>query len=118
MLIDADGTRHALGTGQDYGNNVLQTTDGSHLTYVGNAANGGTLYTNDGTAITISKVNNRLLPTVITDTNGNYIQIAYKWQTNFPGIAIDYVVDTLGRVIQFNYDAYDSTNLTSINGPT
>lgn len=118
MLIDPDGTRHALGTGQDYGNNTLQTSDGSHLTYVGNAAAGGTLHTNDGTAIAISKVNNRLLPTMIIDTNGNYIQIAYKWQTNFPGIALDYIVDTLGRVIQFNYDAYNITNLTSISGPT
>jgi hypothetical protein len=118
MLIDADGTRHALGLGQDYGNNTLQTTDGSHITYIGNAANGGTLYTNDSTAMTIGKVNNRLLPTMITDPNGNYIQIAYKWQTNFPDIALNYIVDTLGRVIQFNYDAYNSTNLTSISGPT
>jgi hypothetical protein len=117
MLIDGDGTRHALGLGQDYGNNTLSTTDGSHITYVGNAANGGTLYTNDGTAVTIGKVNNRLLPTMITDTNGNYIQIAYKWEANFPGIAINYIVDTLGRVIQFNYEAYNSTNLTSISGP-
>ena len=69
MLIDADGTRHDLGNGQDFGNNTLQTTDGSHLTYVGNTANGGTLYYNDGTAVSIGKVNNRLLPTQITDTS-------------------------------------------------
>ena len=92
MLIEPNGTRHNLGTGTDYGTNTLQTTDGSHITYVGNAANGGTLYYNDGTAATIGKVNNRLLPTQITDTNGNYIQVAYKWETNFPGIAINYIV--------------------------
>src|SRR5438128_6444042 len=57
MLIDADGTRHALGLGQDYGSNMLQTTDGSHITYVGNAANGGKLYTNHLTAMIISKPN-------------------------------------------------------------
>src|SRR5204863_9048520 len=82
----------------------------------GNAL-GGTLYFNDGSAVTIDKVNNRLLPTQITDTNGNYIQVAYHWETNFPPMAINYVVDTLGRVIQFHYDTPNSTNLTSITTP-
>jgi RHS repeat-associated protein len=116
MLIDPNGTRHDLGIGSDTGANTLQTTDGSHITYAGNAL-GGTLYFNDGTAVTIGKVNNRLLPTQITDTNGNYIQIAYHWETNFPPMAINYVVDTLGRVIQFHYDTPNSTNLTSITTP-
>lgn len=117
MLIDPNGTRHDLGVGSDTGTNTLQTTDGSHITYAGNAL-GGTLYFNDGTAVTIGKVNNRLLPTQITDTNGNYIQIAYHWEMNFPPMAINYIVDTLGRVIQFHYDTPNSTNLTSITTPT
>ena len=120
MLIEPNGTRHNLGVGTDFGTSTLQTTDGSHITFVGNAANGGTLYYNDGTAATIGKVNNRLLPTQITDTNGNYIQVAYKWETNFPGIAINYIVDTLGRVIQFNYGQWPaptSTSLSSITTP-
>jgi RHS repeat-associated protein len=118
MLIDPNGTHHQFqGVGSSSGNNTLQTTDGTHITYAGNAL-GGTLYFNDGTAVTIGKVNNRLLPTQITDTNGNYVQIAYHWETNFPPIAINYIVDTLGRVIQFHYDAYNSTNLTSITTPT
>lgn len=117
MLIDPNGTRHQLGIGTVTGNNILQTTDGSHITYVGDVMS-GTLYYNDGTAVTIAKINNRLLPTQITDTNGNYIQIAYHWETNFPPMAINYIVDTLGRVIQFHYDAYNSTNLTSITTPT
>ena len=121
MLIEPNGTRHSLGVGTDYGANTLQTTDGSHITYVGNAADGGTLFYNDGTKVTIGKVNNRLLPTQITDTNGNYVQVAYKWETNFPGIAISYIVDTLGRVINFNYGEWPappgSTLLTSISGP-
>ncbi len=116
MLIDPNGTRHDLGIGSDTGANLLQTTDGSHTTYAGNAL-GGTLYGNDGTAVTIGKVNNRLLPTQITDTNGNYVQIAYHWETNFPPMAVNYVVDTLGRVIQFHYDTPNSTNLTSITTP-
>jgi RHS repeat-associated protein len=120
MLIDANGTRHDLGLGSDTGTNTLQTTDGSHATYAGNAL-GGTLYLNDGTAVTIGKVNNRLLPTQITDTNGNYSQIAYHWETNFPPMAINYIVDTLGRVIQFNYGEWpapSSTSLSSITTPT
>jgi RHS repeat-associated protein len=122
MLIEQNGTRHSLGVGTDYGANTLRTTDGSHITYVGNAADGGALYYNDGTSVTIGKVNNRLLPTQITDTNGNYVQVAYKWETNYPGIAINYIVDTLGRVIQFNYGEWPappgSTLLTSISTPT
>ncbi len=116
MLIDPNGTRHDLGVGSDTGTNTLQTTDGSHITYAGNAL-GGTMYFNDGTAVTIGKVNNRLLPTQITDTNGNYDQIAYHWEMNYPPMAINYVVDTLGRVIQFHYDTPNSTNLTSITTP-
>jgi len=121
MLIDPNGTRHWLGVGLTIGNNTLQTADGSHITYVGNAL-GGMLHYDDGTSVTIGKVNNRLLPTQITDTNGNYIQIAYRWETNFPGIAISHIVDTLGRVISFNYGEWPSPPgsnlLTSINTPT
>ncbi|HSB09808.1 MAG TPA: hypothetical protein VLM38_10020, partial [Blastocatellia bacterium] len=102
MLVEGNGTRHSLGNGTASGNNILQTTDGSHIAYAGNAL-GGTVYYQDGTRMTISLVNNRRLPTQITDTNGNYIQIAYKWESNVPAIAINYIVDTLGRVIQFNY---------------
>jgi hypothetical protein len=107
--------------GTALGSNTLQTTDGSHATYVGNVVNGGMLYYNDGTKVTIGKVNNRLLPTQITDTNGNYVQVAYVSNTSFPGIAINYIVDTLGRVIQFNYGQWPaptSTSLSSISTPT
>jgi RHS repeat-associated protein len=120
MLVAANGTRHQLGTGTSMGTNALQTTDGSHITYAGNAL-GGTVYYQDGSKMTIGLVNNRRLPTQITDTNGNYIQIAYRWETNYPGIAINYIVDTLGRVITFNYGEWPappgSTLLTSISTP-
>lgn len=114
MLIDPNGTHHDLGIGSDTGTNSLQTTDGSHITYAGNAL-GGTLYSNDGTAVTIGKVNNRLLPTQITDTNGNFVQIAYHWETNFPPMAINYIVDTMGRVIQFNYGEWPAPSSTSLS---
>jgi RHS repeat-associated protein len=120
MLVDANGTRHFLGTGTSSGANTLQTTDGSHITFVGNAL-GGTVYYQDGTKMTIGLVNNRRLATQVTDSNGNFIQIAYKWETNYPGIAINYIVDTLGRVISFNYGEWPappgSTLLTSISTP-
>src|SRR5215216_6377972 len=51
-------------------------------------------------------LNNRLLPTQITDPDGNYIQIAYKnISQGYTHQAIDYVRDTLGRVITFSYDS-------------
>jgi len=120
LLIDPNGTRHSLGVGPATGSATLQTTDGSHVVYVGGPM-GGTVYYQDGTQMTIGLVNNRRLPTQITDSNGNYIQIAYKWETNFPAIAINYIVDTLGRVINFNYGEWPappgSTQLTSISTP-
>jgi hypothetical protein len=64
--------------------------------------------------MSIVLLNNRLLPTQITDRNGNYVQVAYK--SFFPWKqAIDYVRDTLGRYIQFNYDGCSS--LVSITAP-
>jgi hypothetical protein len=104
MLIDPDGTRHSLGRGHQSNSNTLQTTDGTHITYVGSVLGGGTLYYQDGTKVTIGFVNNRLLPVQVTSTDGNYIQIAHKLASlGFPALAIDHVTDTLGRVIQFNY---------------
>jgi hypothetical protein len=79
LWIDSDGTRHYLGQGGSASQDVtLNSNDGSHLTYVGNAAYYGALYGNDGSALAMSVVNNRMLPYRITDSNGNYITIAYK----------------------------------------
>lgn len=136
LWVSADGTRHYLGQNVcslakslcDQQTVTLQTTDGSHLTFVGSSGYGGTLYSNDGTKIDIGVVNNRLLPWRISDRNGNYVTIAYK-QTAcdpncspcsscspiYPTLMLDYVTDTMGRVIQCNYDA--NNNLTSITTP-
>jgi YD repeat-containing protein len=113
LLIDPDGTRHLLGVAPSSGTNTLETSDGTHIQYVGNSSYGEVRYP-DGTRVAIGLYNNRLLPTQITDRNGNYIQIAYKYF--FPwNQAIDYVRDTLGRYIQFNYDG--CSNLVSITAP-
>ena len=128
MLVEPDGTRRYLGTGW-WGSagqqNQLETSDGSHIVYHGNARDGGFLDYPNGTFTYITVVNNRLLPSTITDRNGNYIQIAYKPDCFEAGgqmfcgysspIALDYVVDTLGRRIEFQYDS--NQRLISITGP-
>jgi RHS repeat-associated protein len=116
MLIDPDGTRHSLGRVAQSTTQTTQTSDGTHITYVGSVTGGGTLYFQNGTRVTMGFVNNRLLPTQIIETNGNYISIAYKSSSmGFAPMAIDTVTDTLGRVIQFNYSG---TTLMSVNPPS
>ncbi|HJQ68549.1 MAG TPA: Ig-like domain-containing protein [Blastocatellia bacterium] len=70
VFIDRDGTRRYLGQGGTASQTVtLQTSDGTHITYVGNATTGGMLFYNSGIKVTISSANNRLLATVIQDSN-------------------------------------------------
>lgn len=96
VLIDPNGTRHYLGSGASTTTGTYQTSDGTHITFVGSAASGGTLYFTNGISVTITVVNNLLLPTQITEPNGNYEQIAYKSSTSgFAPLAIDYVTDSL-----------------------
>jgi RHS repeat-associated protein len=120
VLVDPDGTRHYLGTGSDTTTGTYQTSDGGHVTFVGSKSAGGSLYSNDGTKVTISVINNLLLPTRIQDSNGNYVDIAYKqYGSGYPAFpwrqALWYVTDTLGRILQFDYDSCG--NLTSITVP-
>jgi RHS repeat-associated protein len=116
VLIDPDGTRHYLGTGNSAVTTTYRTTDGSNIIFVNSApiSVNSALYYPDGTKVNVQTVNNRLLPSRITDSNGNYIQIAYKTGAASP-LAIDFVTDTQGRKIQFNYDA--SGYLISITAP-
>ncbi|MFY9611288.1 MAG: hypothetical protein WAU45_22100 [Blastocatellia bacterium] len=125
VLIDPDGTRRYLGTGTWMEGGIFQTSDGTQITYNGNARYGGTLTYNNGTNVTITAVNNRLVPPQIFDTNGNLIEITYKPECYydqsggycgvFPPTSIDYITDTLGRLIEFEYDS--SGKLTSITAP-
>src|SRR5215210_8334690 len=117
MLVGPDGTRHSLSSASQGG--PLETTDGTHIVYTGDAWNGGDLHYPNGTTAVITVVNNRLLPITIIDKSGNYIQVAYKPECDlsgycdvFPPMAIDYIIDTLGRRIEFQYDS--NGKLTSI----
>ena len=116
LLIERDGTRRYLGSGlyNGYGyalGGPFETSDGSHIVYTGNARDGGDLHYPDGTTVSYTTTNNRVLPTTITDRNGNYVQVAWKpdcvegYCGYFSPIALDYVVDTLGRRLEFQYDA-------------
>jgi RHS repeat-associated protein len=136
MWVEPDGTRHYLGIGawETFGwPQSFETTDGSHIVYSGDGSRGGNLYYPDGTHLTINVVNNVLVPTMVNDRNGNYIQIAYKTEELveccgtdcwcdvwYPSLSLDYVVDTLGRTFTFQYylDNYGNpTGLASISGP-
>lgn len=114
VWLEPDGTPHSLGSCDVSTFATLQTTDGTHITFVKSASYSGTLYYGDGTQITITSYNNRSVATQIKDSNGNYVGITYKYGAQSP-LAIDHVTDTEGRQIQFNYNG--SGNLTSITAP-
>jgi RHS repeat-associated protein len=133
-LVDANGTRRYLGsgpasvTGAPPPYPTYWTNDGSYIAYVGDAVHGGELYLPSGAKYDINLVNNRLLVTQITSCNGNYIQASYMHNTYdingnpvppvYSPFALSYVVDTLGRQINFGYDTSSGTGLlTSISGP-
>ncbi|HWX43284.1 MAG TPA: Ig-like domain-containing protein, partial [Blastocatellia bacterium] len=112
VFIDRDGTPRYMGHGG--GTGTYQTQDGTHITFTGSAAFGGSLTYKDGTIASISIVNNNLLPTMFQDRNGNFVTIAYKDATQgYNPLAIDYITDTLGRVISFVYTGTDLTSITS-----
>ncbi|MEK6407970.1 MAG: hypothetical protein AABN34_13495 [Acidobacteriota bacterium] len=122
LLVDPDGTRHYLGAGTYDGigyalGGPIETSDGTHIVYWGNGRDGGLLHYPDGTTVNFTAINNRLLPTTIYDSNGNYVQVAYKDLESeiYSPVAIDYVIDTLGRKIQFVYDS--TGKLVSITAP-
>ncbi|MEK6302452.1 MAG: RHS repeat-associated core domain-containing protein [Acidobacteriota bacterium] len=130
LLIERDGTRRYLGSGLYNGTGYalggpFETSDGSHIVYTGNGRDGGDLHYPDGTTVSYTTTNNRALPTTITDRNGNYVQISYKpdcfeqggqmYCGYFAPIAIDYVVDTLGRRLEFQYDS--NYRLVAITAP-
>jgi YD repeat-containing protein len=132
-LVEPDGTRRYLGsgpasvTGAPPPYPTYWTNDGSYIAYVGDAVHGGELYYPSGAKYDINLVNNRLLVTQITSTNGNYIQASYMhtvYDQNgnpigpvYSPFALNYVVDTLGRQINFGYDTVGTGLLTSVTGP-
>lgn len=126
MLIDADGTRHGYSgslsnwsTGMSFKG---YTTDGKFIDYGCTYNYPGTSWSPssgwavlpNGTRITYSAAipSNYLLPTMITDAQGNYITMTYR---NVSGIQLETITDTMGRVVTFHYDSLN--RLIYIQGP-
>lgn len=108
ILTETDGTKRALPNLSGYNSN-----DGSFINY--NAGSKILTYQN-GTVVQYavfpsqaSGTQTLFRPIQIEDTNGNYISIVY---VSGHDQLIQSVTDTLGRVIQFNYDS--SNRLTSL----
>lgn len=122
MLVDADGTRHGYsGTMNTYSWGSYytgHTTDSTFIDYSHSANAQGVItyasarYPNGMTVHFGAPGRNAVYPTQIIDANGNYITITY---VNNAGPNIQTVTDTLGRVVNFHYDA--SGLLTAITGP-
>ena len=122
MIVDSDGTRHSYtGTMNNYswGSNFTgYTTDSTFIDYYHSANAQGVItyayarYPNGTTVQYGAPGRNAVYPTQIVDPNGNYITITYR---NNAGPDIQTVTDTLGRVVNFHYDA--SGLLTAVTGP-
>ncbi|HEY2964364.1 MAG TPA: DUF4214 domain-containing protein, partial [Pyrinomonadaceae bacterium] len=104
LLITAGGQRVELrqvGT-----SNVYEAADSSYLQLIDNSPY-LTVRSTDGIELSFAEVDNEYRCTQVKDRNGNYLSI-YR---NALG-QIGNITDTLGRVINFNYDA--NANLLSI----
>jgi YD repeat-containing protein len=104
LMITAGG--HRVELRQVGTSNIYDAADSSYLRLTDN---GSTLlvHSTDGTKLSFSEINGEYRCVEIKDRNGNYITV----NNNALG-HITSVVDTLGRVINFNYDGND--NLISI----
>lgn len=123
MMLDADGTRHGYaGTISSWQNGMTftgHTADGSFIDYgctfnYGGYGSGWAKLSN-GTTIsyaTTANGNGHVVPTQITDAQGNYITITYRYPSSEQ---IATITDTMGRAVTFNYDSLN--RLISIDGP-
>ncbi|MEK7830571.1 MAG: hypothetical protein AAB401_05755, partial [Acidobacteriota bacterium] len=116
IFITPDGTRHDMG--YNSASARFESYDSSYLKFDSVAQ---ILYSPDGTKMKFgaysydSNVKDFLaFPIEIKDRNGNFISIAYRDLTTSVGVkkVIEYVTDTAGRRIDFNYQ---SNRLTSIS---
>jgi YD repeat-containing protein len=103
LLITPDGGRTELR--QVNASALYEAADSSHLLL--DTGTTMVLHTTDGTQLSYAWMGSDYQCTQIKDRNGNYITVNY---TAFGRIST--VVDTLGRVITFNYDG--TNYLTSI----
>jgi YD repeat-containing protein len=104
LLVTSAGRRVEL---RQVSSNVYEAADSSYLQLTVNGDNTLTLRTTDGTQISYSHYSNGWQATKVIDRNGNYISI-----TNNTGGDIDHITDTLGRIINFEYDT--NANLSAI----
>src|SRR5688572_20094084 len=104
LFITAAGRRVELR--QVGASNVYEAGDSSYLQLTDNSPN-LMVRSTDGTQLSFMEINNEYSCTQIKDRNGNYITINH----NALG-RITSVVDTLGRILNFNYDV--NANLISI----
>ena len=130
MIVDADGTRHGYNgtiSNYTYGTSSSSsfsghTADGTFIDYscyysstsYGKSVSGSAKLSNGITiSYNSSTVNGeQAFPTQISDAQGNYINITYR-----PGRSpeIQTVTDTMGRVVNFNYDSLN--RLISVTVP-
>ncbi len=97
IVTDGDGAKHALPPN----GSVFDSTDGTYMEY--NAQTNILTYKNGKSAqfAPFPSDANLFRPVSIKDTNGNYISIAYVAGHDQ---LISTITDTVGRVINFNYD--------------
>ncbi len=121
ILIEADGTRHGFNgtaTGPLANSSFSgSTNDGTFIDYSCVRSNGVIIFGSathpNGTRVHYGAAGEgAIYPTHIIDPNGNYVNITYR---NNAGPQIDTVTDTLGRVINFHYNA--NNLLTAVTAP-
>jgi len=121
-LEDADGTLHPFsGVAKTFGNITVlnfHSIDGSLIDCqfekrnIDDSIQDGWAYYPNGTEVQFGATSgDAVYPIVIADANGNFLTISYR---NNIGPQIDFVKDTLGRIINFHY-AGDL--LTAITAP-
>ena len=138
VLVDPDGTPHPYAAGKIATSNgpciipgdcfefTTHTTDGSLIdytveSYLTTITTATAKYPNGTSVIYGAGAQNSLYATQITDANGNIISIQYQRNKGKGGILvpagpqIQTVTDTLGRVLNFEYDS--NNHLTAITAP-
>lgn len=121
-LIESDGTKHILSSS---GSGVYNSTDSSYINLNLNTGGSGipVVTYKGGTQLSyqrypstpVDSAVSLFRPTRISDTQGNFISITYVSGTDQ---FINNITDTLGRVIQFNYNGSGLLSSITSNGGT
>jgi len=111
VYVSPDGARHDLAYNSE--TSAYESYDSTYLrfelaTRILRMPNGAQAHF---TAESFANGDARFLPTLIKDRNGNFINIYYRTLTN-NAVVPDYVIDTAGRRVDFNYQ---NNRLTSIS---